>query len=193
MTEVHETRAGDNLNDTIIDVITRANEIQGPVRFEFNGANVTVTPDLCPDQVEAEVRRQWDAARAAYLASPRGQEDARQARERLEQCQKEHDELITTMEEAFKQNASTMKWLSRYADAADHIGVKGINHRRVIRALEAEGFARNDQTGLALEDYKKPHILALYIAGQALDCMYAGHAPHPVIQKFVKDYWNLVA
>jgi hypothetical protein len=158
------------------------------VRFEFNGADVTVHPGQTTEEINAEVARQWDANAAAYRASPEGQRDAIEAAERLAKSQADHDSLTEEMQAAFAGEGTMMDWLDRFCEAADHVGVKGKRFLDVIAALEAAGYARNAATGYAPEAYDNPEIMARYIAGQALDSMYMGLPPHPLTHKFVAQY-----
>ena len=191
-TETLETLPGDYLPHVIERALARAGDAGGAVRFTFNGATVEVTGDQTSEEVRAAIETQWEAEAAAYRASPAGIKAAAAAEARLAHYQREHDAL-TAMPIVSLGEAALVKWVGRYADAADHIGVRGRNTFAVAEALEAAGYARNDACGLPEAEYEQPSVMARYIIGQAIDCLRRGMGPHPVTQKFVDEYRRITA
>ena len=59
----YATQEGDYLPHVILRCIEKANRHQVPHRFRLNGAEVVVQPGQTADAVDAEVQRQWQAAR----------------------------------------------------------------------------------------------------------------------------------
>ena len=64
-----------------------------------------------------------------------------------------------------------------------------VNRMRVWRLLTEAGYVGNDCVGMESDAIQSdPHLMARYIAGQVMDCIEAGMAPHPITAKFVEDY-----
>ena len=61
----YPTTESDYLPHVIARCVEKANREDTPYRFRLNGAEVIVRPGKTAEEVNAEVQRQWQAARGA--------------------------------------------------------------------------------------------------------------------------------
>lgn len=84
----------------------------------------------------------------------------------------------------------TVRWLSRFSEWADYIGVN-YNQQEVIATLESK-YQDGAHVGRPKEDFQAdPQVMGEYIVGQAINCLKSGMPPHPVTQRFAKEYQQI--
>jgi hypothetical protein len=74
----YPTTETDYLPHVIARCVEKANRHGTPYRFRLNGAEVIVRPGKTAEEVNQEVQRQWQAARAQLAAGPGSETSAAQ-------------------------------------------------------------------------------------------------------------------
>jgi hypothetical protein len=154
----------------------------------FNEISVSFTPSTTIDQAWQVYSDAVDEHREA------GPSAVQHAAESLHNHQAAHDECMQTLDGVLAQgDAALLDWLVKFSDACDHVGVVGQDFPRGCAMLEVHGYVEGDCVGLDKQEYTQPRTLALYIVGQALNCMKTmGMGPHPSTSRVVADYYTLI-
>lgn len=186
-----ETTAGQHISATCKEAVDLAKSSGENVKFIFNGVTLVCTPNTYAKDLEKTFNIKLEENCKAYLASPEGIAQKREADFRLKESQAQTDSLMIQLPVVInKSQEALITWLAKLSDCGDHVSVT-FNKDRVIKIIEDSGYRRNAFTGLSPESYLQKNIFGSYIIGQALDCLYRGMPPHPIIQKFAKDFNKL--
>lgn len=185
---------GEHIRNSTINSLRLSQERGEPVQITFNDVQLVVdyyshTADQVVemyDEASAKRHQEW-------RSSPAGIAAAREEEIRLQEHQRKHDELMSTLIGVAGDEAKLMDWLAAYSDAADHVGVENKDFLGVCSVLEVYGYVENDCVGFPESEFENPRTLARYIAGQAINCMRIGMGPHPITHSFVEKYRGLVA
>lgn len=184
---------GEHISKSAAKCLEWSRETGDTVRLVFNDVELVV--DSTCHTVDSLVELfdyKREQAIQAWRASPEGQLSARRDEIRRLEHQTIHDQLMECLLVTAGDEERLMDWLASYSDAADHVGVEGKDYLRVCSVLEIYGYVAGDCVGLSQAEFENPRVMARYIAGQAICCMQAGMPPHPMTQKFVDQYRDLV-
>lgn len=194
MTIIHQAYPGDTFHECAQDAIRKATTYQDTVTMMFNEIPVSFTVSTTIEQAWESYSQAVDERARIYKESAEGKAAEQRATESLRRHQESHDECMRTLPTVLEEGeAAILDWLVKFSQASDHVGVMGRDFARVSSLLELYGYVEGDCLGLDKNEYRNPRIMARYIVGQALTCMKSmGMGPHPVTEKFVADYHNLI-
>lgn len=179
---------GDTITESCDAAIELATEHQLPVRFTFNGVEITATASDSTDDLIRKFRSDMEANRLAYLESPEGKQEA----ERLERYRADNNtkanQLVAELQDvlALQDEGALVAWIGRFADVSDYVGLD-YNKQAVATALESAGYVRHQCVGDPEVKTDKTKF-ARWLIGQAIDNLRSGMGIHPIATKFAADY-----
>jgi len=132
-----------------------AKDQNAPVKFDFNGVDLTAKPDAKSGDIQADFTKQLDAKREAYRSSPEGIAAAEKRTQEIAETQGKVDELIKTLPDVLKSddvnapNGKVVDWVSKFCDLNDDVGVKMTPDQRqeMVKQFEAAGWKADARVG----------------------------------------------
>lgn len=180
---------GEHISDSAKRALRLIGATLEPVSFMFNDVEVIVGIGDTVETITAQFPAKLAAATKAWRESPAGRKSARDAARRLAKAQRDTDRLLKTLPWALRHMDRLVPWCARFSEAADHIGVRGVDYSALLKQFEAHGYVTGAMVGMKPEDIKRQRIyMALYLVGQAMSCFKSNMPPHPIIQKFAAEY-----
>ena len=186
-TLVFEASPGSYIGNVAKEVCAIVADVKASVSFDFNGIACLVKPGCTAADVEADWRRDCDAAAEAYRNSPEGKQRAKERAEAVKAKQDRIDRKLLPMLPRVVGNLDKLvRWIAQASDVMDDTDVK-VDYPAIVAAFEAAGWKDGAHVGRKPSSFTK-QMLGEYLVGQAIDCMKRGMCPHPVSQKFAQEY-----
>lgn len=191
---LYEPRCGQHFSQAAEKSLEISKALGTLVYFHFNGTEVVVdhTKDTLK-HIHNQFNSKREAARAEYENSAEYKaykiaRDAEVASNNIKIAA-----MVDDLPNVLKAGeASTMNWLKDYTVLADDSSVDG-KFDKVIEFLTKAGYSEKDSSYDRETTKVTANVMARYIAGNALSCMKDGMPPHPVLEKFVGQYFELQA
>ena len=181
----YEPHAGESISHATEVACKMATDGNEPVEIVFNKVKLFVRPGANPDHICEIYSRECDERAEQYRNSDEGR--AADARREAEVVAKQAavDALLVTR--SFSSLRSTVEWFDKLTPLADDVRVR-LPTEQLVAELEAVGYESNACCDLPKERYTESKVMGVYIVGQVLSCMKKGMPPHPVTNKFAKEY-----
>jgi hypothetical protein len=183
----YHAMAGDDITHACREAVTLANKHRDTAEFDFNGVHVVVTPDEDPAAAVARWHAEFERNAEAYRNSPEGKAAAEYQEARQRQCQRETDDLIARLPNVVRDMPALVRWCAALSECGDRIDITWAKGG-VADKLEAAGWVKDAHVGKPKEAFENRQVLGEYIIGQVIACLRSGMPPHPVTQRFAKDY-----
>lgn len=173
---------GMHVRDAAAALVVIAEARRETVRAEFNKVEMQANPGETAEQVTDRFVATLDAKAEAYRTSPEGIAAAEKQRQDREHRGQVLGDVLRALPAKFTSHQAALRWAIKYIHAADWGG--DTQPDRVIRVLEASGYADSDLEGLPKEAYQDPVTMAKYAMGQVINMMIHGRTPHPMLAEF---------
>lgn len=181
---------GTSINEACVEAVSIAIRHNSEVHFDFNDVAMIALPTSNSSILVAEWETENHRQHEAWKNSPEGKRAKAEEKRILVATQNKVDALMAKLSDVYQNERKLMIWLGKLAENADHAGIRW-DAKRVAHLLLKAGYKNGDACGQDQAEYKNPHILARYIAGQVINCITDGMPPHPMTSCFVKDYLAL--
>jgi len=182
-----EFLGGTPIDDAAIDLVAAA-ERHGQAVGRFNGIELHAAAGYAPAGIVKFYNDECERRRAAYLASPEGQQAEAERNRRRQDLQSKHDALMARLPSLNMDNAhDVLDWLCEMQEPSDHVGVI-LRRNTIIERFETAGYKANENTGADYKPGDRWNMLR-YLVGQALQGLKEGPAIHPILHKFA-DEWR---
>jgi len=189
-----ETWPGSHIDQACQCASNLARLKNSPVCFDFNGANVVVAPGGEPvENIRQRWRDEMTSQHNEWNNSKEGRAYWRNQKATLRRRQKRHDVLMERLPLVIFDSNALVNWCVQFSRPTDYIGVK-TDLTSVVNMIEWAGWKPDahieteGETGMKQWLGTNKGAMAQYIIGQALSCMHRGYGPHPIINKFSKEY-----
>ena len=190
--QVYKPMAGDSIEEAARVAVFRAKTFKQPVEFYFNEIGLNATEDTNPEDIVRDYHEKRKIIHDEWLNSPEHVSYRKQRNAELLMAQRCYDFLLKVMGDTFESGVENMLvWLRFYAQTADRRDLKTDHHRVYVKLLDM-GYQENLYLGLSPEAYQNPITLSEYIIGQAMDSLKRDMPPHPVIEKFIEQYFQQI-
>ena len=182
-----EWTIGQHINDFAHKLVNLANKDWKQVIGTFNGIDLVVNPDSTVNDILQYFKQESKKIAEEYRKSPEGIKAAQESEQKRQNMQKKVDQLIEELDNFnFSNYESILDWICNFQKVSDYTWVS-FDKSQVISKFKNQGFdigvnTENDFNGEDAENFAK------YLVGQALDGIKHVGAPHPIINKFVKDW-----
>jgi len=188
----YKPSAGTEISHACREAVDMAKRSGVNVRFKFNDVELTATPDLQPDEVVAEWRRESNRISEEYRNSPAGRAAAAARTAEIARLKTQSESLLMALSSILLSGSTDelMSWLKSFALVADDVSVN-LDTAALAAKFEAAGFKENEGVGQNPEWFNTRPRMAGYIVGQVINCLKRGMPPHPVTVSFVEKYQAL--
>jgi hypothetical protein len=173
------------------NAILLAKAYQEPVSFKFNDVPLEVDADCDPVAVAGKYATVCAERAEAYRKSPEGIAAAERRSREVVDKQLKCDQLVAYLP-VIHTITEVVYWLDKYTEVADDVGVDA-SQRLVLQILEDKGYVANEHVGQPPGWFCFQDRLGRYIVGQAMECLFKGMPPHPVLRTFVDKYRTMSA
>lgn len=200
-TMTYEPSAGTRIEHACDEAVKLAKRSGATVRFKFNDVELKATPDLKPDEIVDDWRRESARLSEEYRNSPEGRAEAARRAAEIVSKQDAVTAAIRSLPGLVENNNMDhlMGWLHSFVEHADDIGVdmnaaanlNGGGHEWIAILFESKGYKENHHVGQSPEWFNTRERMGQYIIGQAINCLRRGMPPHPITQSFVAKYYAL--
>ncbi len=170
-----------------------AEKYNRPVRMKFNGHRFRVTKRLSMDHLVNLYWHQSSASNLRYRMSPESIAYEIKRKADIIAAQKRIDDLMDVLPFISIENVDVlMMWIKDFVKDADDIAIR-FDYDKIIRGLESMGYVEDFGVGESKEFFNMTRNMAGWIVGQAISMLKGGMPPHPMLKKFVDDYFKIVA
>lgn len=207
-----ELCAGDSIGFAARQALQLARRNNAEVVFKFNDILMRVRPqEDNAKAIEARYMAAMEAERKAWRASAAGKAYA--GRRALELAKRQDTVTaairglpgLLALQEAdiapLTRSDMVVSWLNSFVEDADDVDIdwnKATGLRRggkewLATLFISAGYRESDLVGEPAESFNTRERMGRYIVGQAIHHLRQGMPPHPVLQRFAKDYFALPA
>ncbi len=187
-----EILGGSYLPDVCEEAAEKANELNMQVKFEFNGIALTVNPGDDANLAEAVYHDISEARHQEYLKSPEHKKELRREHDAKNREGKKVTSLGGTMNQTLDSGLDAIiRWVAQLAKYSQR-GLHPDDCKKILEAFEAADFEAGACCDLKKEFYAtNKNIMGRYIVGQVMKCLQDNMPPHPITEKFAKDYFKI--
>jgi len=189
-TLTYDPLCGTSINFACKEAVAMAVNNKCHVKFNFNGINLEATPNCTPTRLISQFHTELDENARKYEESPEGIAHAKYQEEKKVENQIKIDKLIGKLSGVVSNRDKLMKWMGEFTECADQIGTK-FDEQPLVAQLESVGYSDGQFTGNPPEWFNTKERMAGYLIGQAINCLNQGMPPHPMVGRFVEDYFKL--
>jgi hypothetical protein len=182
---------GEHIDTSIKNACALAVNKNKNVFFNFNDDTIRVTPNSDVQEIKREREERLIKKQKEYESSDEFKNIKIKAELDLASTQIQIGSLINLLlNDKVVTLDELMKWLKKFADVADRIGVT-YNKTELIDWFTKNGYVMGYGVGQPPEFFETKERLGRYIVGQAMSCLNSGMGPHPVTINFVDKYFTL--
>lgn len=179
---------GEHINSFAARMVARANKTREPISGVFNEIELTAEPGGDAATIVRTFESEMDARAKAYRESPAGIAAAEKRAAEIAARQKEYDALVARLPDLdMADRPAVLRWLCRFQDAADDIGVAKHASRAVIDHFAQHGLV----AGMNCDEYHdkdNPENVFGWIVGQAMDGIERVGAPMGILHHFAEQW-----
>lgn len=180
---------GDEVSEFCHQMARAAVILGRPINTTFNDIPLHAVPGVTGQRVYAEWNQEMNRRQAEYQASPAYAAQQEANRRDIAEKQAQVDVIVARlMNGKVRTLEDVLIWSRDLTDPADRIGVK-IPFGKICELFGAMGFRAGMYYGDEFDE-NDPDIFALWIIGQVFDAFTRGHGPHPMITKFIDDWFE---
>lgn len=183
-----QATGGEHINSFAARMVARANKTREPISGVFNGIELTAEPGSDAAAVVRTFESEMDSRAKAYRQSPGGIAAAAKRAPEIVSRQKEYDALVGGLPGLDMANRpAVLRWLCRFQDAADDIGVTKHASQAIIDHFARHGFVAGMNCG-ERHDKDNPENVFGWIVGQAMDGIARVGAPMGILHHFAEQW-----
>lgn len=195
-----EFAGGTTIEQAASDAVALAKTRKRAVAFNFNGIKMVAPPSrkTAANILANSFIRQSEKRAEDWRNSPEGLAYAAERAKELAERQAAVTSAIQALPEvlAIQSLGALIGWLTLFVEDANDTGIdweaatgiRGEPLEWIVLQLIAAGYRENEYVGTDPELFTRER-LGRWIVGQAINCLRLGLPPHPITQKFAKEYF----